>query len=139
MVLAEGFILSSDNGRISVNIKFFLAWHPFLFLARKISIEGFYGVGIITAIGISALFAENNKYKVVPHLAGIGFFMYAFHGMPLTLSTKLAFRYFNPQSDMAILGLYFLCPLIVLCIGFTLYYLIARYLPRLMSLITGGR
>lgn len=95
--------------------------------------------GIITAIGISALFAENNKYKVVPHLAGIGFFMYAFHGMPLTLTTKLAFRYFSPQSDMAILGLYFLCPLVVLCIGFTLYYLIARYLPRLMSLITGGR
>ena len=95
--------------------------------------------GIITTIGLSARFVESNRWQALPHLAGIGFFMYAFHGMPLTLTTKLAFRYFNPQGDMAILGLYFLCPLVVLCIGFTLYYLIARYLPRLMSLITGGR
>ncbi len=95
--------------------------------------------GIITTIGLSARFVENNRWQALPHLAGIGFFMYAFHGMPLTLTTKLAFKYFAPQSDMAILGLYFLCPLVVLCIGFTLYYLIARYLPRLMSLITGGR
>lgn len=95
--------------------------------------------GIVATIGLSARFIESNKWQAWPHLAGIGFFMYAFHGMPLTLTTKLAFRYFDPQCDLAVLGLYFLCPLIVLCIGFTFYYIIARYLPRLMNLITGGR
>ena len=96
-------------------------------------------MGIVATIGLSARFVESNRWLALPHLAGIGFFMYAFHGMPLTLMTKLAFKHLNPQCDIAVLGLYFLCPLIVLCIGFTFYHLIARYLPRLMNLITGGR
>ena len=44
-------LFSSDHRRISVNIEFLLARHPFFLFGREGSIEGIDGGGVITAIG----------------------------------------------------------------------------------------
>lgn len=107
-------------------------WHWYINRAATL-------VGIVATIGLTARFITANDWQTIPHLAGIGFFMYAFHGMPLTLTTKLTYKAFDPQGDLSTLGLYLLCPTIVLIVGLCCYYLIRRFMPRLMDIITGGR
>lgn len=96
-------------------------------------------VGIIGITAISAYFIEKNCWRVNSFLSESSFFIFAFHALPLVFVKKIFFKYVQPSSDLSILVLYFLCPVIIILTGLLFYSLLKRCLPKITALITGGR
>lgn len=107
-------------------------WHRYLHSVGII-------VGCILAITLSAACLEKGWWRAINFLASSSFFIYAYHGMPLSLIIKLTVRYFPPESEAAMIGLYLGSSLLVILIGIGLFALMKRYLPAFLAVITGGR
>ncbi len=96
-------------------------------------------IGIVVAITLTAHFVEKGKWQVRIFLSSSSFFIYAYHGMPLSFVIKFLFKFVKPHSDGTILALYVLCPAITILIGLFVYKCLKKYLPKATALITGGR
>lgn len=72
-------------------------------------------------------------------LAGASFFVFAAHEPLLMLARKSAYKMVNPESPLAVLGLYFAIPLVLIGILLLAYRLLSASLPRFTGVITGGR
>lgn len=96
-------------------------------------------VGIVLVIALSARFIEEGKWRVNSFLSDSSFFIYAYHAMPLVLCIKVLLKLLQPRIDGMVLGLYLLCPAVIILIGLALYYLLKKYFPKITSVITGSR
>lgn len=94
--------------------------------------------GIIAIIGSVAYM--NSKQKIHPrkNLLDISFFIYAFHGMPIVFAVKYWVIHM-PTSEISLLSGYILCPVLVVIIGFIVYYFLNKYFNSFTKIITGDR
>lgn len=95
--------------------------------------------GVIALVGITATFIRNGSWKTNRFLSESTFFIYAYHALLLSLLLKLTIKIFLPDTEIAMLSIYFLVPTFVIILGLGLYYLLERFTPRIAALLTGGR
>lgn len=96
-------------------------------------------VGLIALISWTAYGVENNRLKTNALLAGSSFFVFAYHGKPITLVARVWGMRIFPGNEFMILVGYFLLPIIIVVLGVGIYALMRKYLPTFTSIITGGR
>ncbi|MGL1934833.1 MAG: acyltransferase [Fibrobacterales bacterium] len=75
--------------------------------------------------------------KIIQRCSEATFWVFAVHAILILGSIKIAYKIFNPESDIFVLLLYFLCPSIVVGICLVSYKVLNRLLPRFTSVITG--
>ncbi len=110
------------------------SWWHYIFLHKAN-----YLLGMVVAITVSSYFLEKGTWKVSPFLSSGYFFVYVCHIMPLICFTKLAFKLVQPHSDISLLMLYILCPLLAILVCLALYWGLRKFLPRFTAVIMGGR
>lgn len=102
-----------------------------------------YCVGILTgmalALSITAYFIGSGKWKAEAYLSKSSFFIFAYHRLPLVFVIKLLFTFIHPQSEMALLLLYIICPAIVIGFGLVAHRILGKISPKFTSMISGGR
>ncbi len=82
------------------------------------------------------------KKEITPldvFLKSSNFFIYAFHILPLNFMMKILLILMEPQTELAVLFIYFTSPILTLVIGLLLFVLLNSKIPRVASLLTGGR
>lgn len=96
----------------------------------------------IVGIGTTASLFNHFKDKLLSTLAklsGAVFFIYATHEIYILNWTKGFFARFIGYTPGGILISYFATPIIVVIICFLLYKFCKHYIPKTLSIITGGR
>ena len=96
-------------------------------------------VGCVFVISFTATFLDKGNWKINMFLAESSFFVYAFHGIPLALLIKASFKFLHPHHEWHLIILYFGSALLFLIAGVALHYLLKKYTPSFLSLISGGR
>jgi hypothetical protein len=107
-------------------------WNIYIHYARTLA-------SIIFSISLIAHLLDTGYLHTNKFLPRASFFVFAFHGMPLALIIKCGFKLFQPQSDISVLLLYLLCPVVTITIGLLLYFSLMKYLPRFTDVITGRK
>ncbi|MDR1004717.1 MAG: acyltransferase [Prevotellaceae bacterium] len=96
-------------------------------------------VGLVAIVSWTAYGIKKNHLSVNAFLAGSSFFVYAYHGMPVTLIVLYWVKLLSPISEWMMLVGYFLIPFFIVGIGVCVYALSRKYFPALTALVTGGR
>ena len=65
--------------------------------------------------------------------------IYAFHGIPLGVILKYTLKYLPVSNDMIFLSIYFLSAGFIILTSLGIYSLLKKWLPRFLSVVTGGR
>ncbi|QRY58290.1 acyltransferase family protein [Sphingobacterium siyangense] len=107
-------------------------WWSYIYCANVL-------VGLISVVAVTASFIEKGRWRPNYFLASASFFIFAYHRLPLVFIIKLLFNQIRPQTDAALLFLYFLCPAIVILLGLLFYWAIKKLLPSFTAVICGGR
>ena len=96
-------------------------------------------VGCVFAISLSAYGLEKALWRTNSFLEGASFFVFASHVIVQIFIYRLILWVFRSSAEWAIIGIYFGVALgaILICLAF--YAMLRRFLPRLLSAITGGR
>ena len=97
-------------------------------------------VGIICCFGIAGKLVKNNKVKISSFLTSASFFIFAIHE-PWLVNTmrKILFKILQPEGDFMLTLLYFVIVALTVLIALVIYYIMDRYTPRFLSVISGGR
>jgi hypothetical protein len=99
-----------------------------------------FGTGAVLLL-IDFLIVKNMKIKkMLLHLAGASFFIYALHLIYITGWIRGAFEkfsFFSTETRMVIT--YFTAPFIILAICLGIYYLMQKIFPTILSVLIGGR
>lgn len=95
--------------------------------------------GIVLAISLSVHFIERRMWTANTFLVGGAFFIYAFHGIPLGVILKYTLKYLPVSNDMIFLSIYFLSAGFIILTSLGIYSLLKKWLPRFLSVVTGGR
>lgn len=95
-------------------------------------------MGILCILAICAYFIKKGVWKPNTFLAESSFFIYCYH-LSLAFLRKYIVRFLHPDSDFAWIGVYLLFPTIIVLLGLAILYLLKRYCPRIVAVITGGR
>lgn len=95
--------------------------------------------GCSLMIQVSAYFIRSGLWKSNLFLAGSSFFLFAYHSPVVGFLKKSLLSLFDPDRDLTVLGIYFLCVALTVLIGLGLYWGLKTTLPKFTSLITGGR
>jgi hypothetical protein len=96
--------------------------------------------GIVFCFNLATYLLEKKRIKTYPFLSAASFFVFAIHEpFCLTSVKKIIYRFFNPQSDVVITGLYFLITIVVILAALGIYYGLKKISPKFTAVITGGR
>lgn len=80
------------------------------------------------------------KYHAIPKsIIASGFFIYAFHGLYVTVASKLSMTLIAPDSPIACICCYFLDFCLILSIAIGGYLIFHLLLPRFTIMLSGGR
>ena len=82
-----------------------------------------------------------NQYHIKANrfLSSTSFFIYAFHGLPLTLLGKLITRGFNFHMDWQFIMLYFTLAIAIVLIGMLFYEILNKLTPSVLNIFIGKR
>lgn len=95
--------------------------------------------GIFTALYLSKfLCANQNLKKLLQWLSSCSFFIFAVHEPSLTIMKKLTYASIKPETNIMVLSIYVIIPLIVISISILLFMLLKKVTPRFLATI-GGR
>lgn len=97
--------------------------------------------GLIAVWGGYDFFVKTENKKVVKTLAKLGsysFFIYLFHEPTFNIIKKLGIKFVG-CSEPALIVLYLLCPFIMAAISITVAILLQKIMPKVYSIIVGGR
>lgn len=106
----------------------------------RISTWLFIVFGVISMINIAGRLLEKGFVKVRPFLSETSFFIFAAHTVMITMiSMKLISRLIPATNQALYIISYFsrICLAVVLCV--TLYWILKKACPKVLSLLTGGR
>ncbi len=73
------------------------------------------------------------------NLSKYSFFIFALHEPLLSIIRKISFKLIHPSTDLMILLLYFLCPIITVFICIKLYKFLEKTVPKIFYISIGGR
>lgn len=96
--------------------------------------------GLIVIAGSVVFVWIASKLKPINEkLAECGFFIYAFHGFPMLIMSRLIVSMLHPNSTIVWLGCYIGCFAVIVLFSVVLYFCLEKILPKFTSIITGGR
>lgn len=95
--------------------------------------------GLLFAYNLSAYLLTNNKCKLNRFLASSSFFIYVSHALFCNLIIRLLYSAIHPVSDLAMLSVFVLSVVITLTIIMSTFYLLQRYCPRILKILTGRK
>lgn len=96
-------------------------------------------IGAFLTIGLFAHYVKKHEVSLSSCSAGKSFFIYAYHSLPLALCLNIAFKFLLPHTEAELLLIYLLTPSFIAFLGIVFYQAISKYIPRSLSLLTGGR
>jgi surface polysaccharide O-acyltransferase-like enzyme len=96
------------------------------------------GLGVITGSIVFVWLASKVK-PINKTLSESGFFVYAFHGFPIVVLTKMVVTFLKPSGTIMWLVCYFGCFFAITLFSVSLYFVMKKYLPNFTRIITGGR
>lgn len=96
-------------------------------------------LGAAATMGWTAHALSRHTLRVNPFLASASFFVFAYHGMPMTLAIKCWVRLWSPLGEAQLLAGYVLIPLLIVALGLGLYAVLRKHFPAFTACITGGR
>jgi surface polysaccharide O-acyltransferase-like enzyme len=96
------------------------------------------GLNVIAGSVVFVWIASKLK-PINEKLAECGFFIYAFHGFPMLIMSRLIVSMLHPNSTIVWLGCYIGCFAVIVLLSVVLYFVLKRFLPKFTSIITGGR
>lgn len=105
----------------------------FFSAARALSIMS----GIILLVQISPYIIKRLNWDNIISLSHSSFFIYAYHGIPLTIIIRLIIKFLNPSTNISLIFIYVVSPILVIICGYYIYKFTHRFLPRFTNLITG--
>lgn len=143
------YAIKSIDFVASMRLNHFALWlYPFVAIADLLTKNLAYNpyihnagilIGLVAAVSLTACLLENKRIRVNHFLASASFFLFALHTLFMgnlgSLITKLTFV----DTPVYMLLLYLVVPTLTICICLAFYWLMQRYTPRLLALLTGGR
>ena len=90
--------------------------------------------GAITFVWIASKFKPMSR-----KLSGSVFFVYAFHGFPILVLSRLIVSVLRPDRATSWLGCYMGCFVLAVVLSLILYIGLKRFFPKFAYIITGGR
>ena len=95
--------------------------------------------GIAFVVALSSFYVSIGKWKVNKFIAESSFFIYVYHVMALPI-IKRAIQIFIPlNTDIQLTIFYFVWAFLAVVVGLIGYYLLKKFFPKPLSVITGGR
>ena len=91
------------------------------------------------AYNLAAWLLQKRICKVSPFLASSSFCIYVSHGMICIHMPKLFYLLFHPMSDVGVTAIYILSVVITLVLLLSVYYLMRRFTPKFLKVITGRK
>ena len=95
--------------------------------------------GSASTIGIVAFLFERNLLKVKHLLSNSSFFVYAAHGTIVLPIIIFILGKILPANQIFLIIKYFSAPAITIAILVFCYYCLQKWMPRTISVLTGGR
>ena len=95
--------------------------------------------GLLLAYNVAAWLLRKKICKVSPFLASSSFFIYVSHCLICSNIPKLFYLLFHPTSDVGITSIYILSVVFTLSFLLSVYYLMRRFTPKLLKIITGRK
>lgn len=86
-----------------------------------------------------AISVTPRNQRLTDFLGASSFFIYAFHGFPVTVLIKVVSSLFQSPGDMTWLFIYFVCFVGILMTSLLLYWALLKTFPKLTSVIMGCR
>ena len=97
-------------------------------------------LGVVSALYLTKTIVGLNKAKrALLWAGGCSFFVFAVHEPLLTVAKKVIYRAVAPSSNVIVLFIYFVLPVLVITLSILLYASMKTIAPRLLSVISGGR
>ena len=96
--------------------------------------------GVISTINIAGRLLEKGLVKVRPFLSETSFFIFAAHTIMITMICTQLMNRILPGSNQVVLTISYFSRVglaVVLCV--TLYWILEKMCPRVLSILTGGR
>lgn len=95
--------------------------------------------GIPFIISLTSYFIEKGTIRPNKKLTDSTFFIFAYHAIVIGSVSKIFIRLFSPISEIKLILLFFLIPIFIFFLGYIVYHISKRILPRFTAFITGGR
>lgn len=95
------------------------------------------GIGLM--INLFATLLNKGCIKPNKFLSNSCFFLFAYHMIPLTLLKKVLFLIIPEITNITLVAVYFICPLVIVLLGLLFYYMLNKYLPTITNILTGSR
>ena len=96
-------------------------------------------LGLFFAFNLSAWLLEKGYCKVNEFLSQASFFMYVSHALIISTIFKILVKILRPVSDISWLAIYILDLALTTAILLSAYYLMSKYLPKLVTILTGRK
>lgn len=93
----------------------------------------------ILLLGKLAARQPADGFRLPPLLEKSSFFVYAFHGLFITVTQKLTMTLCAPNSDLTAASDYIMTFIILYGVSLTAYMVLERFLPSLTHILCGGR
>lgn len=95
--------------------------------------------GLFFSYNIAAWLLRNDVCKVSGFLASASFFIYVTHILVYPNILKLSFYLLRPATQWAVIGVFLFITLITLAVILLVFYLLHRYTPSLLKILTGRK
>lgn len=96
-------------------------------------------LGIIFIFNIASSGIRHNKLRMPVFFANASFFVYATHEPWLLLIKKFSFYIFQPSAEVSYILLFIVPALLIIGLSLAAYYIMSKYMPRFLNIVTGGR
>ena len=96
-------------------------------------------IGLVLLFNLSSYLLEENYCKINSFLSSSSFFIYVTHCLLVHRVTKILLRVFEPVHDISVTGVYILSFVSTVSVLIFSFYILKRYFPRLLVLVTGRR
>lgn len=96
-------------------------------------------IGLLFAYNVSSWILTHHICKVSPFLASSSFFIYVSHTLICGSFVQLFFFVFRPTSDFGMLSIYISAIITTIAALLLTFYLLRRYTPKFLKVITGRK
>ncbi len=108
-------------------------WPEVAFTIKRLNILA----GLLFAYNMAAWLLDRNICKPNTFLAASSFFIYVAHSLICARLCRILFVLIQPESDISIVGVYTMAVILTIALLLSAFYLLKRYTPRLLKVLTG--
>ncbi len=108
-------------------------WPEAAFTIKRLNILA----GLLFAYNMATWLLDRNICKPNAFLAASSFFIYVAHSLICGRLCRILFVLTRPESDISIVGVYTMAVILTIALLLSAFYLLKRYTPRLLKVLTG--